>query len=559
MEQIATLSIKPLTRLRNMLKVDKKDITQVYVYALFNGMVTLSLPLGIQAIVNLIQGGSMSTAWVILVSVVLLGVLLTGIFQLLQLRIVENLSQKIFSRAAFEFAYRIPRIKSSALHKYYAPELTNRFFDTMTIQKGLPKILIDFSLALFQIVVGLFVLSFYHSFFVLYSIILIVLIYVIIAFTGPKGVRTSLKESSTKYKIAFWLEEIARTKLSFKLMGDSDLDLKKSDENVSDYLEARESHFKVLVNQFSYLVAFKVLIAAGLLITGGILVFEQQMNIGQFVAAEIIIILILASVEKLITTLDSIYDVLAALEKIGYVTDMPLDYGGQMTIDTSEGIDINVENLCYNYPDRQERILKNLNFDLPRNESAVITGPSGSGKSTLIQLLAGISEPSSGLVRFNDMPLKTINKDNMNACVGFSLSDNDVFQGSILDNIVMGRDYVSLTDVKNAIKIAEIDGFVRSQEEGLYTIIDPEGSRIPRSVRNKLLLARAIAPNPKLLILEDPLDHLNRRDKESVIKNLTASDKPWHIIVATVDEIWKQYVQKHIVLDQGEIMEIKFK
>ena len=185
--------LNPLQRLRRLLEVDKKEIYQVYIYAFFNGVVNLSLPLGIQAIINLIQGGEISSAWMVMVLFVIGGVALTGIFQLMQLRIVENIAQKIFSRASFEFAYRIPRLKYESLYEYYAPELVNRFFDTMTLQKGLPKILIDFSLSFFQILVGLILLSFYHPFFIIFGIALIALVYTILVFTGPRGLSPALK------------------------------------------------------------------------------------------------------------------------------------------------------------------------------------------------------------------------------------------------------------------------------------------------------------------------------------------------------------------------------
>ena len=306
--------LTPMKRLFNLLQTDKKSIYQVYIYALFNGLVNLSLPLGIQAIINLIQGAEVSTAWIILVFIVIGGIAFNGFLQLMQLRIVKNIAQNIFSRASFEFAYRIPKIKFSELYNYYAPELANRFFDTLTIQKGLPKLLIDFSLAVFQIIVGLLVLSLYHPFFIVYGIILIVLIYSIIAYSGPRGLRTSLAESKSKYKVAHWIEEVERTKVSFKLIGDPQVSMDHVDGYVSDYLVNRENHFSVLIRQFLSLVGFKVLIAAGLLIIGSLLVFQQEMNIGQFVAAEIIIILVISSVEKLIQSLDSIYDVLTAVE-----------------------------------------------------------------------------------------------------------------------------------------------------------------------------------------------------------------------------------------------------
>ena len=552
--------LTPFQRFNRLLKVDKKDISQVYIYAFFNGIVNLSLPIGVQAIVNLIQGGEISTSWIILVGFVIVGVALTGILQLLQLRIVENIAQKIFSRASFEFAYRIPKIKHSALHDYYAPELANRFFDTITIQKGLPKILIEFSLALFQIIVGLFVLSLYHSFFILFSIILIALIYFIIATTGPIGLKTSIKESKFKYKIAFWLEEIARTKLSFKLVSQSDMNLTKSNYHVNNYLNSRESHFNILINQSLYLIAFKVLIAAGLLITGSILVFNGEMNIGQFVAAEIIIILIIASVEKLIKSLDSIYDVLTALEKIGYVTDMPLDRDEGLLLDEdTDAFSVAVDNLSYKYPGSATKTLDTVSFEIPKETSVYITGPANSGKSTLLQLMSGILDPNNGIIRYKGFPMKSLNFDSLRKHIGFALSNNDIFEGSILDNITMLRENATAERISKALKITGLINYISTVPLGLKTIIDPEGSKIPRNIQNRIILARAIVTEPKLLILEDPLDHVKRKEKRAIIEALVAKDNNWSIIVTSVDEVWKEYIDNQIVMSNGRVIENNIK
>lgn len=541
--------VTPLKRFQNLLKVDKQDIYQVYIYAFFNGLVNLSLPLGIQAIINLIQGGEMSSAWMVMVLFVIVGVALTGVFQLMQLRIVENIAQKIFSRASFEFAFRIPRLKYEALYNHYAPELVNRFFDTVTLQKGLPKILIDFSLSFFQILVGLILLSFYHPFFIIFGIALLALIYTILVFTGPKGLATSLQESNHKYKIVHWLEEIARTKVSFKLIGDSDITLKSTNEKLVSYLTARENHFKILISQFLQLIGFKVLIAAGLLITGSILVFNAQMNIGQFVAAEIIILLILNSVEKLIKSLESVYDVLTALEKIGMVTDFPLDLDKGLKINQPQsGICIEVQNLQYTYSDANHNTIDNLSFRINKNESMVITGPAGSGKSTIIQLLAGILTPQGGSLTFNDTPLQSLNVDEIKKYFGFAVSNNQIFHGTIYENIVMGRNNISYSDVIATTKNLILDDYIKSKPDGLNTVIDPEGKRVPRSVINKIILARAIVNNPKILILEDPLDHVQREEKEMIINFLTEKHHSWSILITTMDDLWKKYIDNHLEL-----------
>ena len=208
-------------RFVNLLKLDKKDLKQVFFYAIFAGLVNLSLPLGIQAIINLLQAAQVSTSWIVLVVLVTLGVVFVGVLQLMQIRIIENIQQKIFTRASFDFTYRFPKIKMSELRGIYPPELANRFFDTINVQKGLAKILIDFPAAILQIAFGLILLSFYHPFFIIYGVLLVILIYIVFKFTIEKGLRTSLKESDHKYRVAHWIQEIARSIVSFKLSGKS--------------------------------------------------------------------------------------------------------------------------------------------------------------------------------------------------------------------------------------------------------------------------------------------------------------------------------------------------
>ena len=369
-------TLTPMQRFWKLLKPDQKEIRNVYIYSIFNGLINLSLPLGIQAIINLIQGGQVSTSWIILVFFVVLGVGMAGLLQIFQLHITESIQQKIFARAAFEFAYRIPKIKMERLYKHYAPELMNRFFDIISVQKGLSKILIDFSAAALQVIFGLILLSFYHPFFVIFSFILVILVYVIFRYTSKKGLETSLKESKHKYAVAHWLEELARTATTFKLAGDSDLPMTKINANVGQYVDARQSHFKVLVQQFSFMVLFKVIVAAGLLLIGGILVMEQRMNIGQFVAAEIIILLVISSVEKLVLSLETIYDVLTSLEKVGQVTDMELESNDGINLcdeTTGKGLTVNLDNVSFAYPGYHKQTIKDVTIEIEQGKSYMIT------------------------------------------------------------------------------------------------------------------------------------------------------------------------------------------
>ena len=172
----------------------------------------------------------MSVSWIVLIFVVISGVALVGILSLMQLRITENLQQKIFIRSSFEFGFRLPKIKTEELYNEYPPELANRFFDTLTIQKGAAKLLIDFSAALLQITFGIILLSLYHPFFILFGLLLLLLLYVIFKFSYNSGLSTSMKESKFKYKVVAWLQEIARNSFSFKKGTNFDFALTKNDK-----------------------------------------------------------------------------------------------------------------------------------------------------------------------------------------------------------------------------------------------------------------------------------------------------------------------------------------
>lgn len=435
-------TLSPSARFWRLLKPDSKDIQNVYIYSIFNGLVNLSLPLGIQAIVNLVQAGEVNSAWIVLIVFVVVGIVISGIMTINQLRITETLQQRIFTRAAFDFVYRIPRIKMEALYKHYAPELMNRFFDVIGVQKGLSKVLIDISAAGLQVLFGLILLSIYHPFFLVLSIGLILLVYLIFRLTVKRGLKTSLVESKHKYKVAHWLEEVARVSSTFKMAGSTDLPVERMDKYVRNYVDAREEHFKVLRLQYGLLVGFKAIVATGLLAIGGYLVMEQILNIGQFVAAEIIILLIINSVEKIVVSLETIYDVLTSLEKIGQVMDLELENSTGTSIqktETMQALEVELCDVGFSYPESKRIVLHDLNLHIKPGERILISGTNGSGKSTLIHVMAGLYDIHQGHILYQGLNVQSYQKDSLRSIVGGCLTDEQLFAGTLSENISLQR------------------------------------------------------------------------------------------------------------------------
>lgn len=540
--------ISPLVRFWKLINQYKKPIRLIYYYAIISGLVNLSLPIGIQAIINYLQTGELTTSWVVLVSFVLIGIAINGKIQINQLRIVEDIQQDIFAKSAFEFAYRIPKIKQLNFDKIHVPELVNRFFDVLTIQKGLPKILIDFSLAGFQIIFGLILLTFYSTSFIILGLSLFLIIFLIFRITGPKGLATSITESKYKYNLAHWIEEIANNTKTFKIHSQKNLHLEKTDDITLGYLNSRESHFKILIQQFKLFVGFKVWVAASLLILGGFLVFNQQMNIGQFVASEIIIILIINSVEKIMKVVETIYDVLTALDKIGYVTDLTLDNGkGKVDIDTNEGISIEAKNLSFKYPTNDSYTLENISFKIAPKTKVLLRGKSGAGKTTLLNILSRILPSTEGELFLNSRPACYYNLEHFYRLVSFTVPTTGIFEGTIEENIILNKnlDPDNLKEILDALQLTE---YINQLPDGMQTHLDSRGRRIERSVIQKIILSRALIGNPSLLLLEDPLHFIDEEEKKTIIDYIMSPERPWTAIIIADYHYWDQKCNQIIKL-----------
>ena len=544
----------PLQRLISLLKLDKRDISQVFFYAIFAGLVSLSLPLGIQAIINLIQSGRVSVSWIVLVIIVIIGVALVGILSIMQLRITENLQQKIFVRSSFEFGYRLPKIKFEELYNQYPPELANRFFDTITIQKGASKLLIDFSTALLQIVFGIILLSLYHPFFIFFGLILLFLLYIIFKFSYNTGISTSLKESKYKYKVVSWLQEIARNNFSFRKETSFEFALNKNNNLVSQYLDYRERHFEIIKRQYFQLIIFKVIITAGLLFIGGYLVLNQKMNIGQFVAAEIIILLVINSVEKIVVGLETLYDVLTAVEKIGQITDLQTETSQSLTNEICyNNISIEAENINYKFPGSTANVLNKISFKIEDSEKILLDGDNGSGKTTLIRILSGLIQPTSGGFFINDDTYRKIDLQQYRSQIATIINGETPFEGTILENITYNNPAITQEDIKWAIESVKLGSFIKSLPKGLDTKIFPEGKQLSSSNAQKILLARSIVNKPKILFYEDALDRMDADVAKEIIDFLTSSENKWTLIVSSKNPYWKEKCTRKITMEEGKI------
>ena len=554
--QTQPASIHPVSRFFRMIRLDRKDIYYVYLYAIFAGLITLSLPLGIQAIISLIAGGDISASLVVLVLVVTAGTAFTGALKVMQLTVTETIQRRIFTRSAFDFAYRLPRLQMDALAGTHPPELINRFFDTTTLQKGLPKIIIDFSSAVLQIFFGLLLISLYHQLFIFFALALILVLALIIRVTGPAGLKTSLKESKYKYEVAYWLEEVARALNTFKLAGNDKQVIQKTDDLLCGYLDNRKKHFSILKIQYISVVVFKTLITASLLMLGSYLVIQNQINIGQFVAAEIVILLVLASGEKLILVMETIYDVLTALDKIGAVMDLPLEQtsslpAGQPVFD--RGLQISVRGLYYRRDPSGKPILDGLDLDIASGEKVLIAGYNASGRATLMRILSGLYTGFEGAITYNGFPLRNLDLFELRKYIGDYSIYEDIVKGTILENITLGRPDAGMEEVVAVADRVGLAPYLEQLPEGYQTMLLPAGRNLPQKVRVRLMLARTLLSDPLLLMAEAFFAGQEQNDRKMIADLFTAPERNWTLVATSDDPYLASKCDRIIILENGKI------
>ncbi len=546
----------PVQRLWQLLQRERSDIGLVYLYATLNGLIYLTLPLGVQAITGLVSGGLILQPVVLLILFVTLGSLASGLLQLLQLGVVELLQQRVFARLAFEFAFRLPRVRLERVQDEYLPEVMNRFFESVIIQKSLAKLLTESTTAALQVIFGLVLLTFYHPYFAAFSLLLLGMLALIFRITGPRGLATSLAESADKYKTVRWLQEIGRSITAFKFAGSSAFAVERMDRHVTDYLHHRKAHFKVLVQQALSMVLFKTVVVGSVLVLGSLLVINRQITLGQFVASEIVIVMVMAGIEKLILSLSTLYDILTSVEKAGHVSELPVERDGGTTLSTpsTTGLAVQTRLLRYRYPGTGTLAIDGISLAVPAGERVVITGFDGAGQTTLLRILAGLYHDFEGGVSYDGQPVRSLEITALRSQVGQLLSATDLFDGTLAENLRVGRAHLSDADLNASLEAVGAGDWLGLLPEGLETPIQSGGRTLPSHMIARLLMAQAIVGEPRLVVVDDFFQNLEAQTRDLFVALLMDRRRPWTVLAVSHDAAFLAAADRVLVMQDGRVV-----
>ncbi|MEO7363625.1 MAG: ABC transporter ATP-binding protein, partial [Gemmatimonadaceae bacterium] len=513
-----------------------------------------TLPVSVGAIVGLVQGGLRLQPVLLLIAYVVVGTLVSGGLQVLQLGVVERIQQRVFTRMALEFSYRLPRIRYRVAMNTDLPEGMNRLFEAVLIQKSLSKVLLDSSQAALTVLAGLLALTLYHPYFALFGVLLLAVLGIILRVWGKQGLKTSLNESKYKYRAVHWLEEQARAYHAFKFSAQSGLGMRRMDDILVKYLASRRAHFLILARQFGSVVVLRAVTVGSFLVLGTQLVISRQISLGQFVAAELVIVTVLLAVEKLMFAMSSVYDLLTSAEKAGHIADLTIDENGELPLpEFPQGIAAQLRGVTYRYLNSHTNALSGMTLEIASGERLGISGDEGSGSTTLLRLLGGLLDDAEGVILMDGVPLRALDKQALREQTGQFLATAEVFDGTVEENITMGRASISRAMVLQAIADVGLARDIESLPQGLITQLGGDAQRLPNRVALKLLFARAIAGNPRLLLIDDLFQNLSVDDRAQLTAVLVDRTRQWTLAVVSRDPAMLAAMNRVVTLKHGQI------
>ena len=512
------------TRLRNALDLDPRDVGMILVFALCVGLLSIAAPAAIETLVNTVAFGVLLWPVIALALVMLTLLLIAAALKALQFLVAEYLQRRLFVRYAEKFASHFSRAEVSSLEGRNAGDLADRFFEVASVQKALAGLLVDGLGILMITIVGLILLSCYHPYLLSFAVVLVVAVVVVTLIFGKGGVSSSIEESYAKFDLAGWIGEIARSPSLFRAGAMQDVALNRARAHTADYIGSRKQHFRVVWRQTLFVIFLEAIASTLLLGLGGWLVINRQLTLGQLVASELIVTLVLAALAKTGKHLESFYDLEASLDKLGVIDSFTLEpEGGEILLPSGKPLTVKA-----NCPSPLGEIL----LDAPFGSRIALLGTPGSGKSRFMETLSLLRVPEGSRVSFDGISSQALDRSAARRLIS-NAGRGEVFSGTIVENLRAGNEEIGVEEIREALSDAGLADRIASLPMGMATLLSSNGWPLSTSESVLLGIARSILAKPRLLLLDGTLDLLDPGLHSNLIAKITSPDAPWTLVVAT--------------------------
>lgn len=548
-------NLSPTARLFRLARPERPDLLKILIFSAATGLLALGIPLAVNAVVTVVQFGNVQQPLIVLVAALLGTLTLSSVMRALQFYIAELIQRRLFVRLASDLSYRLPRVRVEAFSHEHAPEIVNRFFAISTLQKTASTILLDgINLALSGLI-GLIILGFYHPLLLAFDVVILISVGLIFFVLGRGAVRTSIEDSEAMYRQVGWMEELGRFPFIFKSPLAAQLARDRVDRATHVYVSARARHFRILFRQKIGALALQVIGSTALLGIGGQLVMVGTLTLGQLVAAEIIVTVVLGSLAKFGKQLEAWYDILAAVDKLGHLIDLPLEReSGENRLIKNAGASVDLNSVTFGFHDGHE-LLNGVQRSFGPGRRIGFDERHGRGYSTLFELILGLRDPASGSILVDGMDVRHWRLDSLRDQVALVHHD-EIVKGTVYENLCMGRNTIRHSEIKSALEGVLLWEDVLQLPEGVHTPLLSGGAPLSTTQRLRLVIARAMLAKPRILLLDGVIDRLGETERTAVLKMLFQEARGATIlIVSQLPKVLEQCDEVY-ELDHGQLVPV---
>lgn len=542
----------PFQQVRSWLNAERTLLWIAVVYSIAIGLLSLVVPVAVQSLVNTVAFGNLLQPLFVLTLVVLAGLGFSGVLQGLRTYVVELLQRRIFVRISSDVVGKLLRARVEAFDGHHGPELVNRFLEVVTVQKSGAILLIDGLSIFMQSSIGMILLAVYHPWLLAFDVLLFLAILVVLFPMGRGAIQTSILESKAKYELVAWLEEIARWPASFKPANGSAFATERADALVKKYLGYRVKHFRILIRQVLGSLGLHAIASAVLLGAGGWLVIQRQLTLGQLVAAELVVTLVVSGFSKFGKQLETFYDLCSAADKLSYLTELPVEESGRERLpERTEGARVVFRDVRFAYQHKAP-VLVNGSCEIAAGARVALTGH---GKTTLLDLLYGLRTPAGGEIEIDALDIRDIRLESLRAQIGL-VRRAEIFHGTIADNLRVGNPTAGSVEMRAALDQAGLLDDVRNLPDGLDTVLVTGGLPLSHSQALRLMIAREVLKRPRLLLLDECMDEIEDvKLRSRIMAELFDERNTWTVLVATKNPEIRAACNQQFHLEEGILRE----
>ncbi|MFZ9886125.1 MAG: ABC transporter transmembrane domain-containing protein [Myxococcota bacterium] len=489
-----TPAVRMFRRVLALTRRELQGIAALLVYAVAVGILSLAVPLTVQAVIQNVAAGGLRQPLIVLSALLLLGLGLSAAFTLAQLFLVELAARRIFVHTAERFVDQLVGAQLGSL-RGRGEGFVHRFYDVITIEKSFTALILEGLATLLQVGVGAVLLAVYHPALLAFDVVLLLLALSPLPL-GRSAAESAVKESSAKFAVGAWLDEVSTHGIWARVDGESQLVESRTRAALDRWLEARRVHFRYVAWQTGLLVGTQAIATAGLLGIGGWLVIEGELTLGQLVAAELVMTATVSSLARIGKLLPKYYDLGAALEKVAVVDELPSEPQGGRGVPAAAPWRLQLDEV------QTEAGGRKTSFTVDKGGLVVV--PASAAPEGLGAVLIGSDPTLSGRVQVDDIELRDLDKRLVRARVAV-VRDAEIFAGTIEENVALGRPEATLEEIQDALTQVGLLDDIRQLKAGLGT----DARELDRPQALALTFARALLRHPSLLLVDRALDALD--------------------------------------------------